>query len=110
VSGVARSTTPIADSTTTRPTQHWDLLKKQHVFWKVRSQSTTTWAFFAPNNTSCWQVNSSASNQSKQLKCFFCTPKASARLWNDIIIYKTTNGIFAFQKHFKSMHWMLWIG
>jgi hypothetical protein len=72
VNGVVGSTTPVANSTITRPTQHWDLLAKEHDFWKVRNQNTIAWAFFAPNNTSCWEVNSSASNQPEQLKCLFC--------------------------------------
>ncbi len=56
--GVVGSTTPIIG-----PTQHWDMLAKEHDFWKVKNQSSTTWAFFAPNNTLCWEVNSSASSQ-----------------------------------------------
>jgi hypothetical protein len=63
MSGVVGSTTPMANSIITIPTQHWDLLAKQHDFWKVRSQSTIAWPFFAPNNTSCWEVNLSASSQ-----------------------------------------------
>jgi len=106
---VVGSTTLVANSTTIGPTQHWDLLAKEHHFWKVKSQSTTAWAFFAPSNTLCWEVNSSASSQPRQLKCLFCIPRDSnAKLWKGIIIYKTTNGIFALWKHLESTHWMMW--
>lgn len=106
--GVVGSTTLVVNSTTIRPTQHWDLLTKEHHFWKVRSQSTTAWAFFAPSNTSCWEVNSSASSQPKQLKCLFCIPRGSnAKLWKGIIIYKTTNGNFCTSKT-SWKHWMMW--
>jgi hypothetical protein len=48
---------------------------------------------------------SSNSNTPKQLKCVFCYPIAPlAKLKRCIVNYKSTNGIFAFQKYLKTNH------
>jgi len=39
---------------------------------------------------------------------FLYSRDSNAKLWKGIIIYKTTNGIFAFWKHLESTHWMMW--
>jgi hypothetical protein len=56
--GVATSTTPPYNLTTTNVVTQWALLTKQWDFWKKKSCNATTWAFFAPINTSFSEVSS----------------------------------------------------
>jgi len=65
------------------------------------SQNTMAWAFFAPNNSSSLDVNST-SNQPEHLRCFFCGPIVPS------VRSKMTNGIFALWKHLELLHQQLW--
>ncbi len=61
-----------------------------------------------PNSSSSSKVIST-SNQLKDLRCLFCGPIApSVGPRKGIITYKTTNGIFALQKHLELLHQQLW--